>query len=47
MTESHDGVYAHNATRDCSEQDMVYDRLYLRKHNHGIRKRKTYSRLHF
>ena len=56
MTESQDCVYAHNAMRDCFKQDMVNDRLslrkynhrvFLRKHNHGIRKRKAYSRLHF
>ena len=27
MTESQDGAYAHNAMRDCFEQDMINDRL--------------------
>ena len=36
MTESQDGVYVHNAMRDCFEQDMVNDRLYMRKHNNGV-----------
>ena len=36
MTESQDGVYAHNAMRDCFEQDMVNDRLFLPKHNNGV-----------
>ena len=36
MIEFEDRVYAHNAMRDCFYQDMVNNRLYLRKHNHGV-----------
>ena len=36
MTESQDCVYVHNAMRDSFKQDMVNNRLYLRKYNHRV-----------